>query len=171
MLADALHPLGVHPPNLPAPQDHSYVLRGLWETLQETQRDGIRLCDIIQSRAPHTHTPSPPHKRRRTDTGGTHSTPGFLRTTQHDAPDPLASGAATEPRYPANHHHGAPRQALPRSHQTNRTPKDANAHENGHHYVQRHRTQARYRRNRLTEPKPKHKSNPSQTPKPLTLDS
>ena len=36
---------------------------------------------------------------------------------------------------------------------------------------QMHRTQARYRRNRLTEPKPKHKSNPTHTPKPLTLDS
>ena len=33
------------------------------------------------------------------------------------------------------------------------------------------RTQARYRRNRLTEPKPNYKSNPSHTPKPLTLDS
>ena len=95
MLADALHPLGVHPRNLPAPQDHPYVLRRLRETLQETQRDGIRLWDITQSPAPHTHTPSPPHKRRRTDTGGTHSTPGALRTTQHDAPDPPFSGAAT----------------------------------------------------------------------------
>ena len=95
MLADALHPLGVHPRNLPAPQDHPYVLRRLRETLQETQRDGIRLWDITQSPAPHTDTPSPPHKRRRTDTGGTHSTPGALCATQHDAPDPPASGAAT----------------------------------------------------------------------------
>ena len=95
MLADALHPLGVHPRNLPAPQDHPYVLKRLRETLQETQRDGIRLWDITQSPAPHTHTPSPPHKRRRTDTGGTHTTPGALRGTQHDAPDPPASGAAT----------------------------------------------------------------------------
>ena len=67
----------------------------LWETLQETQRDGSRLWDITQSQAPHTHSPSPPHKRRRTDTGGTHSTPGALRTTQHNVPDPPASGAAT----------------------------------------------------------------------------
>ena len=95
MLVDALHPLGVHPRNLPAPQDHPYVLRRLRETLQETQRDGIRLWDITQSPAPHAQTPSPPHKRRRTDTGGTHSTPGALRTTQQDAPDPPASGAAT----------------------------------------------------------------------------
>ena len=95
MLADALQPLGVHPRNLPAPQDHPYVLRRLRETLQETQRDGIRLWDITQSPAPHKHTPSPPHKSRRTDTGGTHSTPGALRATQHDAPDPPASGAAT----------------------------------------------------------------------------
>ena len=94
MLADALHPVGVHPRNLPTPQDHPYVLRGLRETLQETQRDGIRLWDITQSSAPHKHTPSPPHKRRRTDTGDTHSTPGALRATQHDAPDPPASGAA-----------------------------------------------------------------------------
>ena len=42
MLADALHPLGVNPCNLPAPEDHPYVLRRLRETLQETQRDGIR---------------------------------------------------------------------------------------------------------------------------------
>ena len=94
MPADALHPLGVHPRNLPAPQDHPYVLRRLRETLQETRRDGIRLWDITQSPAPHAHTPSPPHKRRRTDTGDTHSTPGALRATQHDAPDPPASGAA-----------------------------------------------------------------------------
>ena len=91
MLADALHPLGVHPRNLPAP----HVLRRLRETLQETQRNGMRLWVITQSPAQHTHTPSPPHKRRRTDTGGTHSTPGALRTTQHHAPDPPASGATT----------------------------------------------------------------------------
>ena len=95
MLADALQPLGVHPRNLPAPQDHPYVLRRLRETLQETQQDGIRLWDITQSPALHKHTPLPPHKRRRTDTCGSNSTPGALRTTQHDAPDPPASGAAT----------------------------------------------------------------------------
>ena len=89
-----------------------------------------------------------------------------LRNYKKDPP--LCSGYT---RYPANHHHGAPCQAPPRSHQTNRTPKDANADDNGHHYAQRHRTQARYRRNRLTEPKPKHKSNPSHRPEPLTLDS
>ena len=131
MLAHALQPLGVHPRNLPAPQDHSYVLRRLRETLKETWRDGIRLWDITQSPTPHTHTPSPPYKRQRTDTGGTQSTPGVLRATQHDAPDPPASGAATQPRYPANHHCGAPRQAPPSSHQTNRKPKDANTHDNG----------------------------------------
>ena len=95
MLADALHPLGVHPRNPPAAQDDSYGLRRLPKTLQETQQDGIRLWDITQSPAPHTDTPTPPHKRRRTDTGGTHSTPGALRATQHDTPDPPASGAAT----------------------------------------------------------------------------
>ena len=95
MLADALHPLVVRPRNLPAPQDHPYVLRRLRETLQGTQRDGIRLWDITQSPTPDTHTPSPPHKRRRTDAGGTHSTPGALRATQHDTPDSPASGAAT----------------------------------------------------------------------------
>ena len=95
MLADALHPLGVHSRNLPAPQDDPYVLRRLLETLQETLRDGIRLWDITQSPTPHTHTPSPPHNRLHTDTGGTHSTPGALRATQHDASDPPASGSAT----------------------------------------------------------------------------
>ena len=95
MLADAPQPLGVHPRNLPAPQDHPYVLRRLREILQETHRDGIRLWDITQSPAPHKHSPSPPHKPQRTDTAGTHSTPGALHITQHDAPDPLASSAAT----------------------------------------------------------------------------
>ena len=56
MLADALHPLEVHPRNLPAPQDHPYVLRRLRETLQETQRDGIRLWDTTQIPTPHTNT-------------------------------------------------------------------------------------------------------------------
>ena len=95
ILADALHPLGVHPRNLPAPQHHPCVLRRLRETLQETLGDGIRLWDSTQSQMPHTHPPSPPGKRRRTDTSGTHSTPGALRATQHDAPDPPASGTAT----------------------------------------------------------------------------
>ena len=95
MLADALQPLGVHPRNLSAPQGHPYVLGRLRETLQETQRDGICLWDITQSPTPHTHIPSPPHKRWRTDTGSTNSTPGALRATQHDAPDPPASSAAT----------------------------------------------------------------------------
>ena len=100
---DAAGRMGSHagrcapPPRSPPPQppqDHLYVLGRLRETLQETQRDGIRLWDITQSPAPHAHTPSPPHKRRRTDTGDTHSTPGALRATQHDAPNPPASGAA-----------------------------------------------------------------------------
>ena len=95
MLADALLPLGVHLRNLPAPQDHPYVLRRPRETLQETRRDGIRLWDITQSPTPHTPTPSPPHKCRRTNTGGYHSTPGALRATQHDGLDPPAGGATT----------------------------------------------------------------------------
>ena len=37
MLADALHPKGVHSRNLPAPQEHPYVLRRLRDTPQETQ--------------------------------------------------------------------------------------------------------------------------------------
>ena len=89
------NPLGVHPRNLPARQDHPYVLRRLRDTLRETQRDGLFLCDLSRSPAPHIHTPSEPHKRWRTDTGGSHSTPGALRATQHDVPDPPASGAAT----------------------------------------------------------------------------
>ena len=44
---------------------------------------------------PAQKTPSPPHKRQRTDTGSTRSTPGALGATQHDAPDPPASNATT----------------------------------------------------------------------------
>ena len=171
MLADVLHPLGVQPRNLLASQDHRYVLRRLRETLQETQRDGIRLWDITQSPTPRTHTPSPPHKRQRTDTGGTHKTPGALRATEHDTPDPPASRRrhlTLLPRKPR------PRGATPGPAQKSRSKleaEDANAHDNGHRYAQRHRTQARNRHNRLAESKPQYKSNPSHTPKPLTLDS
>ena len=118
---------------------HPYLLKRLRETLQETQQHGTRLWDITQSPAPHTHTPSPPHKRRRTDAGGTHSTPGAQRATKHDVPDTAASGAATLarcPTSPTSHHRGAPHQAPPGRHQTNRKPKDANAHANGHRYAQ-----------------------------------
>ena len=38
-------------------------------------------------------------------------------------------------------------------------------------YAPGHRAQARNRHNRLTQPKLQHESNPSHTPKPLTLDS
>ena len=82
----------------PAPSTYMTLRYSLYYTLSATHYHaptGIRLWDITQSPAPHTHTPSPAHKRQRTDTGGTHSTPGALRATQHDAPDPPASGAAT----------------------------------------------------------------------------
>ena len=171
MLADALHPLGVHPSNLPVLQVHPDALRRLRETLQETQRDGIFLWDITQSPTPDTHTPSAPHKRRRTNAGGTHSTPGALRAAQHDAPDPPANGAASLPRYPASHLCGALPQAPPGRHQANRKPKDANAHASGQRSAQIHRAQARDRHNRLTQPNPQHESNPSHIAKPLTLDS
>ena len=82
------------PATSPRPRTNRTSSGACSETLQEARRDGIRLWDITQSPAPHAHTPSPPHKRRRTDTGDTHNTPGALRATQHDAPDPLASGAA-----------------------------------------------------------------------------
>ena len=96
------------PATSPRPKDHPYVLRRLRETLQETQRDGIRLWDITRSPAPHTHTPSPPHKRRRTNTGGTHSTPGALaphnttRLTPRPAappPNPVTQQTATTGRH------------------------------------------------------------------------
>ena len=121
MLADALHFLGVHPRNLPAPQDHPYVLKRLRETLQETQGDGIRLWDITQSPTPHTHTPSPPHKRRRTDAGGTHSTPGAQRATQHGlTPQPAAPppNPVTQPAEPAT---TAGRHTRPRPEDTKQT--------------------------------------------------
>ena len=71
MLADALHPLRVHPGNLPTPQDHLFVLKRLQKTLQETRREGRRLWDITPGPTPRTHTPLLPRKHRRTDTGST----------------------------------------------------------------------------------------------------
>ena len=59
MLADALHPQGVHPRQLPAPQDHPHVLRRLRETLHATRKEGKRLWDITPSPPPHTDTPVP----------------------------------------------------------------------------------------------------------------
>ena len=69
MLAHALHPLGVHPRNLPAPQDHPYVFWRLRETLQETQPDGIAF-ETSPKAQPRTHTPPPTplasaHRHRR----------------------------------------------------------------------------------------------------------
>ena len=94
MLADALQPLGVHPRNFPAPQDHPYVLRRLRETLQESQRDGIRLRDITQNPAPHTHTP--PHHPKSVG-----------------APTPAAPTAPQEPCAPHNTTRLTPRRAAP----------------------------------------------------------
>ena len=59
MLAQALHPQGVHPLLLSAPQDHPHVLRRLQDTLQATQREGKCLWDITLSALPHTDTPAP----------------------------------------------------------------------------------------------------------------
>ena len=122
MLADALHPQGVHPHDLPAPQDHPFVLRRLRKTLQETRGEGKRIWDITPSRNRRTHTSSPPHKRRRTDTGSIHSTPGAPHATQHDTPDPPASGATTQHRYRASHRRRTPRRIRSRGHQANRNP-------------------------------------------------
>ena len=49
MLADALHPPWSPPPQPPRAPGPPYVLRRLRETLQETQRTGIRLRNITQS--------------------------------------------------------------------------------------------------------------------------
>ena len=97
MLADALCPQGVQPRELPAPQDHPYVLRRIRKTLQETRR-GRRLWDITANRP--AHTDSLLLKRRRTHTGSTGttqscSTPDTPRATQHDVPEPPASGPLT----------------------------------------------------------------------------
>ena len=123
MLADVLHPLGVHPRNLPAPQNPPYVSERLRETLQETQRDGIHLWDIIQSPTPHTHTPSKPHKRRRTDAGGSHSTPGAQPATQNTTrltPKPAAPppNPVAQPAQPAT---TAGRHTRPRPEDTKQT--------------------------------------------------
>ena len=95
VLADALQAQGVRPRNLPAPQDHLYVLKRLQETLQETRGEGRHLWHVTPSPTPYTHGPTPPCKRRRTDTDSTRSTPGAPRGTQHDAPDRQASSATT----------------------------------------------------------------------------
>ena len=58
-------------------------------TLQETRREGRRLWDITPSPTLCRYTPSPARKRRRTDTGSTHSMPGAQHATQHQAPDPV----------------------------------------------------------------------------------
>ena len=93
MLAEALHPLGVHPHNLPAPQDHPYVLKRLRETLQEMQRDGIRLWDITQSPTPHTPTPGRPKSA--------------------GAPTPAAPRATQEPSAPQDTTRLTPQPAAP----------------------------------------------------------
>ena len=95
MPADALHPQGVHPRNLPVPQDHLYVLRCLRKTLRKTRREGRRLLNITPSPTPRTHTPLRPRNGRRTDTGSTQSTSGSPRATQHNVPDPPTSGPTT----------------------------------------------------------------------------
>ena len=65
MLANALHPQGVHPREIPAAQDHPYVLRGLQDRLHATRRERRRLWDIIPRPTAPTDTPSPPCKCRR----------------------------------------------------------------------------------------------------------
>ena len=119
MLADALHPQGVHPRNLPAPQDHPDVRRCLRETLQDTRREGTRLWDITESPTPRTHTPSPPHKRQRTDTGSTHSTqePRAPHSTTRLTPQPAAPPPDPNTQPPT----AAGRHATPRPEDTKQT--------------------------------------------------
>ena len=87
-----------------APRDNHPLAKGHWFftdrcllstalTLSVPCRPMPMISSVEQVAA--YQTPSPPHKRRRTDTGGTQSTPGALHATQYDAPDPPASGAAT----------------------------------------------------------------------------
>ena len=55
-------------------------------------------CGTSPKAQPRTHThPRHPTSVGAPHAGGTHSTPGALRATQHDAPDAPASGAATYP--------------------------------------------------------------------------
>ena len=98
MRADALHPNGVQPGKIHAPKDYQQILRTLGETLQMTRKEGKRLWDITASPPPRTNIPSPPRKRRRTDTGSadtalTRSTQGTQRATQQEAPEHPAGGA------------------------------------------------------------------------------
>ena len=102
MLPDALHPQGVKPRQLPAPQAHMHVIRRLHETLQVTQKEAKRLWDVTQSLPPRTDTTSPARKRQRTDTGSpgtapTCSTPGTSPAIQHDVSDPPSGGTPPNP--------------------------------------------------------------------------
>ena len=108
MLPDVLHPQGVRPHNLPAPQDHLYVPKRLRVTLQETRREGRCLWDITPSPTLRTHTPLPPRKRRRADTGSTR-TPRERRaphSTTRLTPWPAAPppNPATQPATAAEWH-------------------------------------------------------------------
>ena len=93
MLADALHPLGVHPRNLPAPQDHPYVLRRLRETLQG-HSETASACGTSPKAQPRTNTP--PH-----------------HPTSVGAPTPAAPTAPQEPSAPHNTTRPTPRPVAP----------------------------------------------------------
>ena len=55
MLADALHPQGVQPRNLPAPQDHPYVVKRLRENLQEANEKADACGTSPKPNPAHTH--------------------------------------------------------------------------------------------------------------------
>ena len=103
-------------------------------------------CGTSPKAKPRTHTP--PHHP--TSVGApTPATPTTLQEpcAPHNTTR-LTPRPAAPPSNPVIQHTtttGRHARPLPRSHQTNRTPNEANAHDNEHHYAQRRRTRARYR--------------------------
>ena len=83
MLANALHPQGVHPGQVPAPQDHPRGLKRLWETRQATQEG---------RKAPvgHHAKPSPTHRHTLADLPA----PTQLYRQHRHCPDPQHPGNA-----------------------------------------------------------------------------
>ena len=90
-----------------------------------------------------------------------HSTTGLTPQPAAPPPNPVTQRTTTAGR------HATPRPEVTKQTGSRGTP----THTTTGRYAQRHRTQARNRHNRITEPKFQHKSYPSHTPKPLTRDS
>ena len=136
MLADALHPLGVHPRNLPAPQDHPYVLRRLRRPSRK-RSETASACGTSLKAQPRTNTP--PH-----------------HPTSVGAPTPATPTAPQEPCAPHNTTRLTPRPAAPPS-----DPVTQQTTTTGRHARPRPEVTKRTRRRK----KPTHTTTSTTTPK------